>query len=83
MSAMPVVPPTRERVMRMLTGTTRDPQEVVALCPPDLVELTVEKIAVNAVMAGCKPEYLPWVLAAVEAYTRCEANVTRDTPACR
>ena len=64
---LPLVPPTEERVLRMLTGTARDPQEVVGLCPPDLVPATVEKIAINAVMAGCKPEYLPVVLAAVEA----------------
>ena len=51
----------------MLDGTTRAPDEVVAVVPPDLVPATVEKIAVNAVMAGCKPEYLPVVLAAVEA----------------
>jgi hypothetical protein len=63
----PLVPPTQERVLRMLAGTTRDPQEVVGNCPPDLAPATVEKIAINAVMAGCKPEYLPVVLAAVEA----------------
>jgi len=51
----------------MLDGTARDPQEVVGLVPPALAAATVEKIAVNAVMAGCKPEYLPVVLAAVEA----------------
>jgi hypothetical protein len=64
---LPVVPPTPERVLRMLTGTSRSPDEVVAIAPPDLVELTVEKIAVNAVMAGCRPEYMPWVIAALEA----------------
>ncbi|WP_040340004.1 thioredoxin family protein [Candidatus Blastococcus massiliensis] len=64
---LPVVPPTPERVLRMLRGTTRDPQEVVAVVPPDLVECTVEKVAVNAVMAGCLPEHLPVVLAALEA----------------
>ena len=64
---LPVVPPTQKRVLRMLGGTTRDPQEVLGLCPPNLVPLTVEKVAINAVMAGCKPEYLPVVLAAVEA----------------
>jgi hypothetical protein len=64
---LPVVPPTEERVLRMLTGTTRSPDEVVATVPPDLVDVTVEKIAINAVMAGCKPEYLPWVIAGVEA----------------
>ena len=71
----PVVPPTAERVHRMLTGTSRDPQEVVAVVPPDLVSCTVEKVAINAVMAGCKPEYLPVVLAAVEAACTDEFNI--------
>ena len=64
---LPVVPPTQERVLRMLTGSSRKADEVVGLMPPDLVECTVEKIAINAVMAGCKPEYLPVVITAVEA----------------
>ena len=64
---LPVVPPTEQRVLAMLTGTTRSPSEVVAVVPPDLVECTVEKVAVNAVLAGCLPEHLPVVLAAVEA----------------
>ncbi len=64
---LPVVPPTEARVLRMLEGTTRDPQDIVAIVPPDLVEATVEQIAINAVLAGCKPEYFPVVLAAVEA----------------
>ena len=65
---LPVVPPTPERVLRMLRqGTGRRPDEVLGLMPPDLAPCTVEKVAVNAVMAGCKPEYLPVVLAAVEA----------------
>jgi hypothetical protein len=64
---LPVVIPTEKRVLRMLSGTSRDPGEVLGLCPPNLVELTVEKVAINAVMAGCKPEYMPVVLAAVEA----------------
>ena len=64
---LPVVPPTPERVLRMLGGTRRDKDEVVAIVPPDLVECTVEKVAINAVMAGCLPEYLPVVLAAVAA----------------
>ena len=63
---LPVIPPTEARVLAMLEGTERDPQERVAVVPPDLVECTVEKVAVNAVMAGCRPEYLPVVLAAVE-----------------
>lgn len=72
---LPVVPPTEERVLRMLQGTHRDPQDIVAIVPPDLVPVTVEKVAVNAVMAGCLPEYLPWVLAAVEAVCTDEFNI--------
>ncbi|MFC4259254.1 thioredoxin family protein [Marinobacter lacisalsi] len=64
---LPVVPPTPERVLRMLKGTDRDPAEEVGLAPPDLAPCTVEKVAINAVMAGCKPEYMPVLLAALEA----------------
>lgn len=64
---LPLVPPTPERVMRMLSGTHRDAQEVVATVAPNMGEATIEKIAINAVMAGCKPEYLPVVITAVEA----------------
>ena len=52
---LPVVPPTPERVIRMLAGTRRDAQEFVAVVPPNMAPATVEKIAINAVMAGCKP----------------------------
>mgnify|MGYP001456770456 FL=1 len=72
---LPVVPPTEARVHRMLEGTTRAPDEVVTIVPPDLVECTVEKVAINAVMAGCRPEYLPVVLAAVEAACTDEFNM--------
>ena len=72
---MPVVPPTEARVLRMLEGTSRSAEEVVAVIPPDLVECTVEKVAINAVMAGCKPEYLPVVLSAVEAACTDEFNM--------
>jgi thiol-disulfide isomerase/thioredoxin len=65
---LPVVPPTEERVFGMLAGTKRPPDEVVGVIPPDYRECTVEKVAVNAVMAGCRPEYLPVVIAAVKAY---------------
>jgi hypothetical protein len=72
---LPVIPPTPERVLRMLTGTTRSPQDVVAIAPPNLVELTVEKIAINAVMAGALPEYLPWIITALEAVCNDEFNM--------
>ncbi|HVM09641.1 MAG TPA: thioredoxin family protein [Acidimicrobiales bacterium] len=72
---LPVVPPTEARVLRMLEGTSRAPDDIVAVVPPDLVECTVEKVAINAVMAGCKPEYLPVVLAAVAAACTDEFNM--------
>lgn len=64
---LPLVPPTPERVLRMLSGTKRAPHEVVAIVAPGLAPATVEKVAVNAVMAGCRPEYMPVILAALEA----------------
>ena len=64
---LPVVPPTPERVRAMLEGTRRDPAEIVGSVPPDLVACSIGKIAINAVLAGCRPEYLPTVIAAVEA----------------
>ena len=54
---LPLVPPTSERVLRMLEGTTRPSDEILAPVPPNLVDLSIEKVAINAVMAGCKPEY--------------------------
>jgi hypothetical protein len=72
---LPVVPPTPERVIRMLAGTRRDPQSVVAIVPPNMGEATVEKVAINAVLAGCKPEYLPVVIAALEAVCTDEFNI--------
>jgi hypothetical protein len=64
---LPVTPPTDERVIAMLKGTTRKPNELVGRIPPFLADCTVEKVAINAVMAGCKPEYIPVLLAALEA----------------
>ena len=72
---LPVVPPTEERVLAMLEGTRRDPQEIAAVVPPDLVPCSVEKVAINAVLAGCRPEQLPVVLAAVEAACTDEFNM--------
>lgn len=72
---LPIVPPTEARVLRMLEGTSRQAGDLVATVPPDLNEVTVEQVAINAVMAGCKPEYLPVVLAAVEAACSDEFNM--------
>lgn len=64
---LPVTPPTDDRVLAMLKGTTRRPGEVIGKIPPFLAECTVEKAAINAVMAGCRPEYMPVLIAALEA----------------
>jgi len=64
---LPVVPPTRERVDRMLAAAPwRRPDELIGVLGPQLGKATVEKVAINAVMAGCKPDYFPVVLAAAE-----------------
>jgi hypothetical protein len=64
---LPVVPPTRERVDRMLAGALwRKRDELIGILGPLNGKATVEKVAINAVMAGCKPEYFPVVLAAAE-----------------
>ena len=72
---LPLVPPTPERVLRMLSGTRRAPNEVIAQMPPNMGDATIEKIAINAVMAGCKPEYLPVIIAAIEAICTDEFNI--------
>jgi len=64
---LPIIPPTAERVRLMISGCKRDAQEVIAVLPPKMGSGTVEKIAVNAVMAGCLPEYMPVIITAVEA----------------
>jgi hypothetical protein len=64
---LPIVPPTEARVHQCLEQTMRDPREIVGVLPPRQGEATVEKIAANAVMAGCRPEYFPVVLATIEA----------------
>jgi len=63
---LPVVPPTRERVEHMLAGTGRARDELLGKMPPNYGRLTVEKAAINAVLAGCRPDYLPVVIAAAE-----------------
>jgi hypothetical protein len=72
---LPLVPPTPERVLRMLGGTRRDPQEVLAVMPPNMGEVTVEKVAINAVMAGCKPEYMPVINTVIQAICTDEYNI--------
>ncbi len=68
-SGLPMIPPTPERVKWMLSGTSRSPKEVIGTVAPKNGIATIEKIAINAVMAGARPEYLPVIIAAMEAAT--------------
>ena len=64
---LPVVPPTEQRVKEFIERSGRPSDEVVGELPERRREITVDKVAANAVMAGCLPEYMPVVLAATEA----------------
>ena len=64
---LPVFPPTDDKVTAMIRYIGRDPGEVIGVVPPGEGVATIEKIAINAVMAGCRPEYLPIVITALEA----------------
>ena len=72
---LPVYPPTAARVRETLRYTDRRPDEVVGIIAPRNGAATVEKIAINAVMAGCRPEYLPVIIAAVEAMVEPQYNL--------
>lgn len=72
---LPIVPPTEDRVEKMLSGTTRKPQDVVGEVPPGNGIATVEKIAINAVMAGCMPQYVPVLITALEAMLEPKFNL--------
>jgi hypothetical protein len=65
---LPIVPPTPELVKAMEAGTTRSPKEIIGQVAPKNGTATVEKIAINSVMAGAKPEYFPVILAAMEGF---------------
>jgi hypothetical protein len=64
---LPLIPPTEARVRAFLSRNNRYPDEVICSLPPSNAECTVEKVAINAVMAGAKPESLPLIIAALEA----------------
>ena len=64
---LPIVPPTPDRVAAMLDGASKPPDHILGEIPPNWGSATVEKLAINAVMAGCLPEYMPVLTAAVEA----------------
>ena len=70
---LPIVPPTEERVRALLGGMPgHEPDELVSVVPPKMGRATMHSIAVNAVMAGCRPEYLPVVVAALQAVSEPE-----------
>ena len=71
---IPVIPPTPAAVEQMLQGTRRQPQEVVMVMEPGFGLATVEKIAINAVMAGCQPEQFPVLLAAIDCLAQPQMN---------
>ena len=64
---LPVIPPTEERVWRMVAASGRPADESLGLVPPLNGQATIEKLAVNAVLAGCKPAYMPLIVAAMRA----------------
>lgn len=64
---LPLVPPTPEKVKWMLSGTKRSPDEVLGTINPKQGTVTIEKIAINAVMAGARPEYMPVIIPVIES----------------
>lgn len=73
---LPLIPPTEERVAKMLEGMKRGPLDTIGVLSPRQGEATVQAVAINAVMAGCEPRHMPILLAAVEAMT--EPNLNLD-----
>jgi hypothetical protein len=72
---LPVIPPTEDAVREMLEHVAMDPDETLAVIPPDDEPLSAAKAAINTVMAGCLPEYFPVVIAAVKAVTAPQFNL--------
>ncbi len=74
---LPIVPPTVERVEKMLAGTSLAPDQLIGLVPPRMGAATVQIIAINAVMAGARPEHLPVIISAVKAAVEPEAELRK------
>jgi len=64
---LPIIPPTIERVMTFLKFTDREPSDLIGILEPENRESTIWNIAVNGVMAGCRPEYMPVLISVIEA----------------
>ena len=74
---LPVLPPTEKSVGGILAHLERDPEEAIGVIPPGGGVATIEQIAINCAMAGCKPEYVPIVITAVEAMLADEFQLMR------
>jgi hypothetical protein len=72
---LPVIPPTEVRILKMLAGTKKEPDQVLGTLPPSGNDVTVANVAINAVMAGCLPEYMPVLIAAVQALAEPELGL--------
>ena len=64
---LPIIPPTVDAVEKFLEFTDRSPDEIIGICAPEYREATIWNVAVNGVMAGCRPEYMPVLIPIVEA----------------
>jgi hypothetical protein len=73
---LPIIPPTQERVNRFLDYSTHDSVEVLATLPPKRGQATPEKIAINAVMAGCLPQFQPVLEQTIQAIAQDKFNLT-------
>jgi hypothetical protein len=72
---LPIIPPTRERVDRFLNYSEYDPEDVLAVLPPKMGQATLEKIAINSVMAGCRPGFQPVLEHVIKAISKDKFNL--------
>lgn len=72
---LPIIPPTKKRVFKFFKFIDRDPGDVLAILPPGGGKATVEKIAINSVMAGCHPTFMPVVQHSLQAMSRSNFNL--------
>ncbi|MFZ0442088.1 MAG: hypothetical protein WAL81_05565 [Methanobacterium sp.] len=73
---LPIIPPTRDRVIKFLDYTDRNPDELLAILQPRQGKSNIEKIAVNSVMAGCLPQFMPIIQHSIEAVSNEKFNLT-------
>jgi hypothetical protein len=73
---LPIIPPTKTRVMKFLDYTDRAPNDVLTVLPPRQGKAAIEKIAVNSVMAGCLPQFMPIIQHSIKAISKEKFNLT-------